>query len=192
MSVSALLGRLAHPALYAVRAARYRAEGLLSGGYVHPTTLLTIASGPGRLRLGKRVLIYEYNVIVVGDDQGPTAFRGSHLEIGDDTYVGSHNNLRAAGGAITIGRKCLISQHVTIVAANHGTSRLQPMKDQPWDVTRTGVRIGDDVWVGAGAVILPGTTVGDGAIIAAGAVVSRDVLPYQIVGGVPAKVIGER
>ena len=55
-----------------------------------------------------------------------------------------------------------------------------------------GVRIGHDVWIGHGAVILPGRSVGDGAVIAAGAVVTRDVAPYTIVAGVPAKVVRER
>lgn len=53
-------------------------------------------------------------------------------------------------------------------------------------------RIGNDVWIGHGVVVLPGITVGDGAVLAAGAVVSRDVTPYTIVGGVPARLIKER
>ena len=55
-----------------------------------------------------------------------------------------------------------------------------------------GVSIGHDTWLGHGATILPGVTVGDGAAIGAGAVVSKDVAPYTIVGGVPAKPIRER
>lgn len=54
------------------------------------------------------------------------------------------------------------------------------------------IQIGDDVWIGVQAVILAGVTIGDGAIVAAGAVVHENVKPYAIVGGVPAKVIGER
>ena len=54
------------------------------------------------------------------------------------------------------------------------------------------VTIGNDVWIGAGAIILDGVTIGDGAVIAAGAVVVRDVEPYSIVGGVPAKLIRNR
>lgn len=62
-----------------------------------------------------------------------------------------------------------------------------------FDWRREGrVRIGHDVWIGHGATVLPGVTVGDGAVIGAGAVVSRDVAPYTIVGGVPAKLIRER
>nr|WP_200389622.1 DapH/DapD/GlmU-related protein [Thiocapsa imhoffii] len=54
------------------------------------------------------------------------------------------------------------------------------------------IRIGNDVWIGAHAAILSGVTIGEGAIVAAGAVVRQDVDPYTIVGGVPAKVLGER
>ena len=54
------------------------------------------------------------------------------------------------------------------------------------------VTIGHDVWIGHGATVLPGVSVGDGAVIGAGAVVSRDVAPYTIVGGVPARLIRER
>lgn len=53
-------------------------------------------------------------------------------------------------------------------------------------------RIGDDVWIGARAIVMAGTTIGSGAIVAAGAVVTRDVTPFAIVAGVPAKVIGYR
>ena len=54
------------------------------------------------------------------------------------------------------------------------------------------VVIGSDVWIGANAVITPGVRIGDGAVVGAGAVVTKDVAPYTIVGGVPAKVIGNR
>jgi carbonic anhydrase/acetyltransferase-like protein (isoleucine patch superfamily) len=57
---------------------------------------------------------------------------------------------------------------------------------------RTGVTIGHDTWLGHGSTILPGVTIGDGAAVGAGAVVSKDVAPYTIVGGVPAKPIRER
>lgn len=118
--------------------------------------------------------------------------RNSALIIGDKTYIGELNNIRASGGIIRIGSNCLISQHVNLIVTNHEYKRDQLIRDQPWDTSKNFITIGDDVWIGSGATILPGVTIGNGAIIAAGSVVNKDVGPYMIVGGVPAKVIKER
>jgi maltose O-acetyltransferase len=64
--------------------------------------------------------------------------------------------------------------------------------DSNFSATLAPVKIGDYVFIGPRAIILAGVTIGDGAVVAAGAVVTKDVDPYTIVGGVPAKVIGER
>ena len=81
--------------------------------------------------------------------------------------------------------------NVAMIAFNHGFyTREIPVKEQ--DYVDAAITIEDDVWIGAGVVILAGVTIGKGAIIAAGAVVNKDVPPYTIVGGVPAKVIKER
>ena len=79
---------------------------------------------------------------------------------------------------------------MTIVASNHGMAAEELIVRQPW--SRGDVSIGDDVWIGAGAVILPGVWIGRGAVVAAGAVVRQDVEEYAIVAGVPARVIGSR
>jgi acetyltransferase-like isoleucine patch superfamily enzyme len=86
----------------------------------------------------------------------------------------------------------LISQQVSIIASNHGIREGVPIQKQPWDRTRSGVRIGNDVWIGCGVQILPGVTIGDGAVVGAGSLVNRDVEPGVIVGGVPARPIGRR
>lgn len=112
------------------------------------------------------------------------------MEVGDRSYIGEFNNIRCAGASIVIGRDCLISQHVTIVGTNHGIAAGRPIVDQPWD--GDGVVVGDDVWVGAGAVLLPGARLGDGVVVAANAVVRGVVEPGAIVGGLPARVIGRR
>ncbi len=145
------------------------------------------AGDASRVHLADGVAIFGPSVLAVTDGGGLT---GSRLEIGARTYIGEFNNIRTAGAPIVIGADCLISQHITIVGSNHGTLAERTIVSQPWD--GDGVVIGDDVWIGAGAVILPGARIGNGAVIAANAVVRGGVAANAIVGGVPARVLGER
>ena len=81
---------------------------------------------------------------------------------------------------------------VTIITRNHRFDRTDiPMMEQGFEEERP-VYIGNDVWIGDRALILPGVHIGDGSIIAAGAVVTKDVSPYSIVAGVPARKIRDR
>ena len=119
---------------------------------------------------------------------------GQFVTIGDHCLI-NHNNLIQAGkselGRITIGNYVHTGTNVVMLGFNHGFyTREIPTKEQ--DYMDASIVIGDDVWIGTGAVILAGVTIGKGAIIAAGAVVNKDVPEYTIVGGVPAKVIKER
>ncbi len=140
-----------------------------------------------RCRLGDDVSIIGPTVIWVTDGGGLT---GARLEVGARTYIGEFNNIRCAGAPIVIGAGCLVSQHITIVGSNHGTAAGRWIVDQPW--SGDGVTIGDDVWIGAGCVILPGTRIGDGAVVAANSVVNAAVAAGTIVGGSPARLIGQR
>ena len=127
----------------------------------------------------------------------------SETDFGAYSYVMDNAAIERA----TIGRFCSIAAHTWINPGNHPTWRasqhhFQYRADQYALGTREEaffdwrrahpVTLGHDVWVGFGAVVLAGVSVGTGAVVAAGAVVSRDVAPYQIVGGTPAKPIGER
>lgn len=119
---------------------------------------------------------------------------GEYITIGEHCLI-NHNNLIQAGkskyGSITIGNYVHTGVNVAMIAFNHGFyTREEPVKEQ--DYMDAPIVIEDDVWIGAGSTILSGVTIGKGAIIAAGAVVNKDVPPYTIVGGVPAKVIKER
>ena len=119
---------------------------------------------------------------------------GQFISIGEHCLI-NHNNLLQAGkskyGSITIGNYVHTGVNVMIMAFNHGSyTRDIPTKEQ--DYLDAPIVIEDDVWIGAGAIILAGVTVGKGSIIAAGAVVNKDVPEYAIVGGVPAKVIKYR
>lgn len=116
----------------------------------------------------------------------------SSLIIGNYSYIGDQNNIRASGGDIIIGDYCLISQQITMVASNHSMAKNEYIFFQPWDVKKTGIIIHDDVWIGANSVILPGVTIHKGAVVAAGSVVTKDVPSFAIVSGTPAKVLKYR
>jgi acetyltransferase-like isoleucine patch superfamily enzyme len=94
-------------------------------------------------------------------------------------------------GNVEIGNNVLIAPNVVIAGGNHGYLRNGiPMCFQ--SDNSLGIRIGDDVWIGANSVILDGVELGEGAVIAAGSVVNNSVEPYSIVAGVPARKIKER
>jgi acetyltransferase-like isoleucine patch superfamily enzyme len=141
-----------------------------------------------RLNLGDRVIIAAGTILAFGDELNG---QGS-IQIGDRTWIGQYNNLRAGGGEVRIGADCLISQFCTLVASNHSMTRGEPIKSQPPDAKRRGIVIGNDVWLGAGVTILPGITVGQGAVIGAGSVVTHDVPEYEIWAGSPARQIAIR
>ncbi|MDD3296625.1 MAG: acyltransferase [Candidatus Omnitrophica bacterium] len=114
------------------------------------------------------------------------------IEIKDNTAFNSNVMINAdQGGKITIGNDVLVGPNVVFRASNHVFSnRNIPIRDQGHKAGL--IRVDDDVWIGANAIILPDVTIGKGAIIAAGAVVTKKVDEYAIVAGVPAKQIGTR
>jgi acetyltransferase-like isoleucine patch superfamily enzyme len=111
----------------------------------------------------------------------------AYIHIGRNSLIGEYNVLRGQGG-ITIGDRVYTSPLVQLLAVNHlYNDPTKPMVEQ--GITAEGIVIEDDVWVGAGAIVTDGVRVGKGAVIAAGAVVTKDVPPHTVVGGVPAKII---
>ncbi|MBX9684740.1 MAG: acyltransferase [Hyphomicrobium sp.] len=117
-------------------------------------------------------------------------YSGVRITIGADCTVNPFTVLYGHGG-LTIGNFVRIATHTVIVPANHiFADRDVPITKQ--GLSKLGVVIEDDVWIGAHVTILDGVTVGRGSVIAAGAVVNANVEPYSIVGGLPAKVIGQR
>ena len=107
--------------------------------------------------------------------------------IGDHTRIGLHNTVI---GPVTIGHHVNLAQGITITALNHNFED----KSQRIDcqgISTSPVVIGDDIWIGANATVLPGVSIGNHSVVAAGAVVTKDVPPHSLVAGVPAKIIKE-
>ena len=113
----------------------------------------------------------------------------SGIKIGKDSLVGEYSVIRGQGG-VEIGDRVYTSPFTQIIAVNHVfDDPKRPFIEQ--GITAEGIVIEDDVWLGAGAIITDGVRVGKGAVVAAGAVVTTDVPPHTVVGGVPAKPIKE-
>ncbi len=115
---------------------------------------------------------------------------GVGLTIGEGTYIGPRVIL-GAGGGIRIGARATFGAAVHVLAENHAFNDVaRPIQSQ--GVTRAGIVIEDDVWVGNGVIILDGVTIGRGAVIGAGSVVTRDVPADAVAVGNPARVIRQR
>lgn len=108
---------------------------------------------------------------------------GKNISIGKDVFINSGCHFQDQGG-ITIGDGSLIGHNVVLATINHDLLPSQKRKNHYAPIT-----IGSNVWIGSNAVILPGITIGEWAVVAAGAVVTKDVPPYTVVGGTPAKII---
>ncbi|BFM42307.1 hypothetical protein CFS9_09480 [Flavobacterium sp. CFS9] len=180
-----ILGSIYHKILFFIF--KYRA---LSKKNIIIDNTVKLYYNKENLNISNDVVIGAFTVIYA-INSGHSSKKGL-LKIGKNTSIGEFNNIRAAGGEITIGNNCLISQFVTIVASNHNIKKGENINGQGWDETRTDVFIGDDVWIGANCVILPGVKIANGSVIAAGSVVTKDVQDNSIMIGVPAKKIKDR
>ncbi len=137
---------------------------------------------PESVSIGSNVYIGHYAVL--------RGYKGSRLVIGDDTYIGQMTYINAAGG-VTIGSCVGIGPCVKIMSSRHS----EEGRDVPvllCDLEFAEVVVEDGCDIGIGAIVLPGRRLGKGCIIGAGAVVTRDVEPYSIAAGIPARKIGER
>lgn len=114
---------------------------------------------------------------------------GYNISIGNKSGIGEKCMLQDIG-KIDIGENVLMAPEVMIFTANHNIDKGMNICEQ--GMTIKNVKIEDDVWLGARAIILPGVTIGTGSVIAAGSVVTKDVDPFTIVGGNPAKFIKNR
>jgi acetyltransferase-like isoleucine patch superfamily enzyme len=134
----------------------------------------------GTMIVGERVQIFSHHARSIF-----TTFEHGRLDIGDRAFINYDVDI-AATGLVAIGADCLIGTHVSIIDNDfHGvTDRHQTPAPKP-------VIVGDNVWIGNRAIILPGVTIGDGAVVGAGSVVTRDVPARTVVAGNPARVVRE-
>jgi acetyltransferase-like isoleucine patch superfamily enzyme len=146
------------------------------GVYLHAT--------PGGIDIGAGTIVMHGAVLHVYN------FRNiphAGIRIGRDSLVGEYSVIRGQGG-VQIGDRVYTSPFTQIIAVNHVFDDPErPFVEQ--GITAQGIVVEDDVWLGAGAVITDGVRIGRGAVVAAGAVVTEDVPPHTVVGGVPARVL---
>lgn len=126
--------------------------------------------------LGKRVSLYSDVGLFLDADR-------AYVEIGSNTYLNERCEIKCQS-SIKIGCECAIGWDVTIIDSDYHSIN-DSLVSMP-------ITIGNNVWIGCKSIILKGVTIGDGAVIAAGSVVSKDVPPHTLVGGVPAKVLKEQ
>lgn len=126
---------------------------------------------------GKVIILGPVTIVPVGG--------GKNVRIGDRTFLNSNVRFASRGG-VTIGRFVQIAANVNFETASHSIA-FEPGSTR--ESTYAPIVVEDHVWIGSGAIILPGVTIGRGAVVAAGAVVHRDVKAGTVVGGVPARFI---
>jgi acetyltransferase-like isoleucine patch superfamily enzyme len=137
---------------------------------------------PENVLLGDRVYVGHYAIL--------KGYYKNRMEVGDGTWIGQGALLHAAGG-ITIGRTVGIGPHAILITSTHAElPRPAPIMDGP--IQLAPIVLGDGCDIGVGAIVLPGVTVGEGAQVGAGAVVTRDVPPFAVVAGNPARRLRER
>lgn len=111
------------------------------------------------------------------------------LKTGAYSFIGPYCSIYPK---VSIGRFSLLANHVTIIGGDHIYKKVGVPTIYAGRDIEKATEIGQDVWIGANSIIMTGVKIGDGAIVAAGSVVSKDVAPYTIVGGAPAKYIKDR
>jgi acetyltransferase-like isoleucine patch superfamily enzyme len=137
--------------------------------------------------IGDGVNIGPYTII---EASGTITNLGKGIRIGQYSGVGGFSFIGGAGGVV-IGKNVIMGQWVSFHPENHNYGSLDlPIRLQ--GVSRKGIIVGDDCWIGAKVTFLDGALVGEGCVIAAGAVVRGEIPPYSIAAGVPAKVIKSR
>jgi len=145
-------------------------------------TIYAHKGAQGGVHLDSNVHLYRWSVVELGKGEG-------RLTVGSNTFIQSGCILKAFVGNITIGANCMIADHCALTPYQHGFADIQrPMREQPL-TSQGNIVLEDNVWLGLNVCVMDGVTIGQGAIVGAGAVVTKDIPPYAVAGGVPARVI---
>lgn len=149
------------------------------GCLVHPRARVQLSPD---IVLGKATVVKPHAIIKT---------QGGRIRIGKDCAVNDFTIIANGDRELRIGDGVRIGPHVVISATSRNVKdRHRRILDQGF--THKGITIGDDVMIGSGVNVMDGCRIGDGAVVGAGSVVTKDVPPYMIVAGVPARCIGER
>lgn len=194
-----------------------RLAGLLRGPYKDKKLLAHLTERPyispraqvwaHQIEIGSQAFVDDYVTIFAHRDggqitigPGSSLHRGTIVEIGDggsviigpDTHIQGGCHLKGFLGDTRIGAHVQVAPHCVFSPYQHNTGDLsKPIQDQGIS-SKGSIIIEDDAWLGLGVKVMDGVTIGRGAVVGAGAVVTKDVPPYAIAVGVPAKVIGYR
>jgi acetyltransferase-like isoleucine patch superfamily enzyme len=176
--------RLARKAYFAFAALYWRWRGVSFDFHqrwpkFHPRTRI---KNPQRVTLGEGAAVRQYALLSANGTDGV-------IRVGAHSMVGEFCILNAVQ-SVEVGEDTLIAPGCHVTDANHRIELGTLIRKQERDVAP--IRIGNDVWIGAGAKILSGVNIGDGAVVAAGSVVREDVPPLTVVGGVPARILKTR
>lgn len=142
------------------------------------------ALGKGKLKLGNNVGIGAFSRIEISQTFNNL---GSYIHINDNVGIGPYASLGGAGGLI-IGKNTIVGPYFSCHPENHVFEDLKELI-RLQGVTRKGIIVGENCWVGAKVTILDGVTIGDNCVIAAGSVITKSFESNVVIGGVPAKVI---
>jgi len=153
------------------------------GARIYGGARIFSTGGGARIEIGPHLRLLRFAVV-------NTVLPGARVSIGRWVHIGE-SSMVTAGQSVEIGDDVVIGPQTIIVDADHGCEGLQPPIRVQGLVTRP-IRIGEGVWVGGHVNVLKGVTIGRGAIIGAGSTVTRDIPPYAIAVGIPARVIRYR
>lgn len=150
-----------------------------------------VIEGYKYISIGKNTVIAKGAIITAIDSRHEELFT-PEITIGEDCTLGEHIHITACN-KVSIGNGVLTGRYVFISDNSHGSTDKEMLKNIPPSnrpmTIKGSVNIGNNVWIGERVCILSGVNIGDGAVVAANSVVTKDVPPYSVVGGVPSKII---